>query len=185
LFAPLVLFAALCLREIFPPSREGSKANRFDRVPAILLGVLLIVFYAYSVLTLYPGWTKRGDWARVGAFLEQHEQPNQPIVIFTAFDALALPFNYKGVNKILPDEKFFAFEREAAPESADAWRAQTDFIISEIPAGADEVWLLTNEKCAAGDACRPLENFVAANYTVIVEKEFYKEKVRLLRRKQK
>ncbi|HVE58650.1 MAG TPA: hypothetical protein VNB22_17590, partial [Pyrinomonadaceae bacterium] len=67
--------------------------------------------------------------------------------------------------------------------SADSWRRQTAFIISEIPLDAKEIWLLTNEKCAVKDACAPLENFVAANYTIIEEKDFYKEKVRLLRKK--
>jgi hypothetical protein len=120
----------------------------------------------------------------VGAFLEQNEKPNQAVVVFTAFDALALPYYYKGANKILPDEKLFDRELEAAG-SAESWDKQTGFIISEIPPGAPEIWLLTNEKCAVKEACRPLENFIAANYTVISEKEFYKEKVRLLRKKQK
>ncbi|HEY0461649.1 MAG TPA: glycosyltransferase family 39 protein [Pyrinomonadaceae bacterium] len=185
LFAPLVLFAGLVLKEIFPQRREGAKEQRFNRIFAISLAVLLMVFYGYSVFTLYPGWTKRGDWARVGAFIERNETPNQPIVVFTAFDALALPYNYQGVNKILPDEKFFAFEREAEKGSADAWRSQTEFVISEIPPGAEEIWLLTNEKCDVKDACRPLENFVRQNYTITQEKNFYKEKVRLLRKKQK
>ena len=115
----------------------------------------------------------------------KNETPNQPIVVFTAFDALALPYDCQGINKILPDEKFFAFEREAEKGSADAWRSQTEFVISEIPPGAEEIWLLTNEKCDVKDACRPLENFVRQNYTITQEKNFYKEKVRLLRKKQK
>ena len=40
--------------------------------------------------------------------LEQRETANQPIIVFTTFDAIALSYNYKGANKILPDEKFFA-----------------------------------------------------------------------------
>ena len=105
--------------------------------------------------------------------------------MFKAFDALALAYYYKGANKILPDERLFDWELEAEAGSAESWRGQTGFIISEIPPDAPEIWLLTNEKCAVKDACRPLENFVAANYTVISEKDFYKEKVRLLRKRQK
>lgn len=183
LFAPLILFAGLIFREVLTQGREAAKAQRFQPIFAGLLAVLLIIFFSYSVYTLYPNLTKRGDWARVGAFLEQNEKPNQPIIVFTAFDALVLPYNYKGVNKILPDEKFFDWEFEAEAGSAESWHRQTEFIISEIPPGATEFWLLTNEKCAVKDACRPLENFVAANYTIIEEKDFYKEKVRLLRKK--
>jgi hypothetical protein len=126
---------------------------------------------------------KRGDWARVAAFLEEREKPGQPVVVFTTFDALALPYHYKGVNRILPDERFFDWELEGPPGSASAWRRQTEFVISEIPPEAREVWLLTNEKCGSGSECGPLENFVRANYTIVEEKDFYKEKVRLLRRK--
>lgn len=185
LFAPLILFVALVLSEILTPRREDAKAQRIKLIFAVSLAILLVIFFSYSIYTLYPNLAKRGDWARVGAFLEQSEKPNQPIVIFTAFDALALPYHYRGANKILPDEKFFAFDLEGEAGSADAWRKQTDFIISEIPADAGEVWLLTNEKCNVKQSCEPLENFVRANYTVIVEKDFYKEKVRLLRKKQK
>ena len=183
LFVPLILFVGLVFQEILTRRREEAKAPRFKPIFAGLLAVLLIGFFSYSIYTLYPHFTKRGDWARVGAFLEQHEKPDQPIIVFTAFDAPALPYNYKGVNKILPDEKFFDWEFEAEAGSADSWRRQTEFIISEIPADAAEIWLLTNEKCAVKDACAPLENFVRANYTIIEEKDFYKEKVRLLRKK--
>jgi len=133
------------------------------------------VFFSYSIYTLYPNLTKRGDWARIGSFLKQNETPNQPIIIFTVFDALALPYHYRGANRILPDEKFFDWELEAEPGSADAWRKQTDFIISKIPAETKEIWLLTNEKCNAGQSCLALENFVEANYNIIQEKNSTKK----------
>ncbi|HVE55722.1 MAG TPA: glycosyltransferase family 39 protein, partial [Pyrinomonadaceae bacterium] len=113
LFAPLILFAGLVLQEI--------STQRFKLIFAVSLAVLLLIFFSYSVYTLYPNLTKRGDWARVGAFLEQNEKPNQPIIVFTAFDAPALPYNYRGVNKIFPDEKFFDWEFEAPAGSADSW----------------------------------------------------------------
>jgi amino acid transporter len=184
LFAPLLLFVGLIFQEILTRRREDAEAQSIKPIFAVSLAALLLMFFSYSIYTLYPHLTKRGDWARVGAFLEQNEKPNQPIIVFTAFDAPALPYNYRGVNKILPDEKFFDWEFEAAAGSADSWRRQTEFIISEIPPDATEIWLLTNEKCAVKDACVPLENFVRANYTIIEEKDFYKEKVRLLRKKQ-
>jgi hypothetical protein len=173
LFVPCVLFVFTVLKAVLP------------RRAALGFALVFVFLFSYSIYTLYPNLTKRGDWARVGAFLERNEKPNQPVVVFTAFDALALPYHYKGENKILPDEKFFDWEFEAEAGSEASWRGQTEFIISEIPPGAEEIWLLTNEKCAVKDACRPLENFVRENYTITVEKDFYKEKVRLLRKKQK
>ena len=187
LFAPLFLCAALILSEILSPKRADARKKEkrlaTRKISTVFLAVFAAVFFSYSVYTLYPNLTKRGDWARVGLFLEQNETPNQPIIVFTTFDALALPYHYQGANRILPDEKFFDWELEAEPRSADAWRRQTDFVISKIPAEAKEIWLLTNEKFDAGQACLPLENFVEANYTIVQEKKFYKETVRLLRKK--
>ncbi|MEP6903182.1 MAG: glycosyltransferase family 39 protein [Actinomycetota bacterium] len=171
LFVPLVLFVFTVLINILP------------RRSWIFLALIFAFLYPYSIYNLYPNATKRGDWSRVAVFIEQNEKPNQPIIVFTAFDALALPYYYKGANKILPDEKLFDWEIEADKETKLSWKKQTEFIISGIPPAAPEVWLLTNEKCDVRSACEPLENFVEAHYTVIEERDFFKEKVRLLRKK--
>jgi hypothetical protein len=183
-FATFVLLAAAVANGFLPQRRDGAEGKKIN-YPLVLTGVLCAAFFAYSLATLYPNLAKRGDWARVAAYLEQNEKPGQPIILFQAYDAIALPFHYRGRNRVLPDEKFFAFDYEDKAGSAASFRDQIDFIIREIPPGADEIWLLTNEKCAVEDACLPLENYAAANYTVIEEKNFYKEKVRLLRRKGK
>ena len=186
LFAPLILSIGLAVKAILPP-RRAENVNVYSArkiIMAAALTIFVLIFFAYSTFSLYPNLTKRGDWARVGAFIEQNESANQPIIVFTTFDAVALPYNYHGVNPILPDEKFFIWEFEDEVGSANSWRRQTEFIISKIPPESSEIWLLTNEKCEKGQACEPLENFVQANYTVIEEKDFYKEKARLLRKKQ-
>lgn len=171
LFVPLILFVFAILKNILP------------RRSWIIFAVIYFLLFSYSIYSLYPNLTKRGDWARVGTFIEQNEKPDQPIIIFTTFDAISLPYYYKGKNKILPDERFFSFEIEDKVGSANSWRKQTEFIISEIPPDAKEIWLLTNDKCSFGDACLPLENFIEANYNTVETKDFYLEKVRLLRKK--
>ncbi len=125
---------------------------------------------------------KRGDWARVAAFIEQNEQPNQPIIVFRVYDVFALRAHYNGVNKILPDEKLLDFNLEAEQDSPLAHLRQIEFVISKIPPGAKEIWLATDEGCQTTESCLPLENFIKANYTIIQEKEFYLEKLRLLRK---
>ena len=118
-------------------------------------------------------------------YIQQNEKPNQPIVVFTVFDALNLPYHYRGVNKILPDERFFNWGIEGAYGAADSIKSENNYAISKFPSEAEEIWLATGERCQTTKACEPLENFVAANYTIVEEKDFYKEKVRLLRKKQK
>lgn len=149
----------------------------------ILYAAAYLVFFVYAISALYPNLTKRGDWERVAQYISQNEKPDQPIVSFSAYETIALPFYYKGANKILPDEKFFSFFAEAEAGSPDNYRKQIEFVISEVPPEAEEIWLLTSEKCDIKQACEPLEKFVEANYTIIEEKNFYKEKVRLLRKK--
>ncbi len=173
-FAPLILLAGLLAAKILPKKSW------------IYIAVFYAIFYIYAIAALYPNLAKRGDWARVGAFIEQNEQPNQPIIVFTNYDALCLPYHYRGVNTILPDENFFKWEAEDARDSPNVYRKQTEFIISEIPPGAPEIWLLTGETCRLPKtkaACQPLENFVEANYTVIEKQDFYLETIRLLRKK--
>jgi uncharacterized membrane protein len=182
-FVPFILFVGSVLAGISTRRHGDAEIGKTGFYSVVAFTVLVAIFFSYSLFTLYPNLAKRGDWARVGAFIEQNEKPNQPIIIFQAYDAIALPYHYKGANRILPDEKFFAFEAEDKSGSANSFRGQIDFIISKIPRDAEEIWLLTNEKCAVGEACLPLENFVRSDYTIVQEKNFYKERVRLLRRK--
>jgi len=170
-FVAVFLFFSLILTKILP---EKSW---------IFVAALYSIFFAYSIYAMYPNFTKRGDWARVAEFISQTETPNQPIVIFPTYDSIALPNYYKGANKILPTEKIFSFFPEDKMGSPNVYRNQIDFIIEQFPREADEVWLLTDGNCEIERSCEPLENFVKANYTIIQEKDFYEEKVRLLRKK--
>lgn len=171
LFVPTLIFVGLILSKILP--QKGSA----------ILAALLALFFGYSIFTLYPNLAKRGDWARVAAFLEQNERQNQPIIVFQAYDALPLRAHYHGANKILPDERLQEWGVEDEFGGPQTFARQIGFVISEIPTEAEEIWLATDESCQMTKACQPLENFIEANYTIIEEKEFYLEKIRLLRKK--
>jgi uncharacterized membrane protein len=177
LFAPVFLFASVLI------------GNSLPRKITIVFVVAFAVLFPYSqIYKQFPNLSKRGDWARVARFIELNEKPNQPIIVFRNYDALSLPVYYKGVNRILPDEKFFAWSQEDDLTSENAFRLQTEYIISRIPTDAEEIWLATEEIChfeKTKAACRLLENYVEANYTIVETKEFYKEKVYLLRKKPK
>ena len=170
IFVPTLIFIGLILSKILSPKSSGA------------LAVLLAIFFGYSIFTLYPNLAKRGDWARVAAFIEQNERQNQPIIVFQTYDALPLRAHYRGANRILPDEKLFEWGIEDEFGSPQTFARQIEFVISKIPDEA-EIWLATDESCETTKACQPLENFIQANYTIILEKEFYLEKVRLLRKK--
>lgn len=173
-FVPLVLFVFAFLSNVFP------------RKSWIVFALIFASLYSYSFYTSYQMSAKRGDWIRVARFIEANEKANQPIVIFQNYDALSLPYHYRGVNKILPDEKHFSWSFEDTPTSENALRKQIEFVISEIPPDTEELWLATEEICQIPEtakACQPLEKFIEANYTVVQEKDFYLERVRFLRKK--
>ena len=172
-FAAIMIFAGALLVGLLP------------RRAWFFAALLYAVFFTYAIAVMHPNLTKRGDWARVARYIAEREKPDQPIVFFPVYDALALPYYYRGANRILPGERYFDFHTEAELGNQNSFRRQIEFIISRIPPEAEEIWLLTDENCQIKQACEPLDNFVAQNYTIIEEKGFYKEKVRLLRRKQK
>ena len=178
LFVPTTLFAASFIADL--TRRDHPQTNTFL---FSIIGILAVASFTYSLTKQYPTFAKRGDWARVGDYIRQNESPDQPIIVFTTYEALALPNHYRGVNRILPDERFFEFELEDESGSLDSYKNQIDFVISKVPADANEIWLLMPGDSAGQPACLPLENYVKANYTIEKEKEFYLEKVFLLRKK--
>jgi hypothetical protein len=176
LFVPLVLFLASFLNDIAPTTHRKSSM-------AVAGGALLVCgFFSYAFITHYPNLAKPGDWARVGTFIEQNESPNQPIVIFHTYDAMTLPYEYNGVNEILPKDHFLDFDLETA--TPDIILRRTSFTISQIPPSAREIWLLTNYECGSEGTCDRLESYVADNYDTVIDKQLYMQRVRLLSRRQ-
>jgi uncharacterized membrane protein len=175
LFVPLILLIASLFANLLP--EKGW----------IILAVVFALLFPYSVYNLYPKLAKRGDWSNISKFIEANERSNQAIVTSQVYDAIAVPFHYKGKNRIFPDERFFEWNLEDSLSSENAFKKQTEFIISKIPADNQEIWMLTRDSCHNEEtkaSCRPLENFVQEHYTIEIEKDFYLEKLRLLRKKQ-
>ncbi len=178
LFVPMILFGALLARDLL----RGLFQNR-AMVPTIVFSLAVISSFTYGTLNIYPAFTKRGDWARVGEFIRSNETPGQPIIVFITFESLALRYHYAGVNRILPAERFFVYGPEAKYGSVDSLKNEIDYVISTIPPEADRIWLAVGEKCIATEACTPLQKYIDANYTIEIEKDFYLERVYLLKRK--
>lgn len=175
LFVPLVLFLGAIALDVLP------------RKILIIVAVLFALLFPYTgIYKQFPDFAKHGDWRHIAEFIRENEKPGQPIVVFPNFDALSLPYYYKGANAILPDEKFFAWKIQEPTMGEHAFRDEIEFVVSEIPPEAEEIWLATEEVCQnerTRAACRPLEKFVEANYTVVETRDFFQERLRLLRKK--
>lgn len=182
----------IALRHVFPlfvPLFLLVAALFVKLIPRRILPIVVLIYaalFSYSLYNQYSPLAKRGDWIRIAKYIETNEKPNQPIIVFQNYDALSLPYHYKGVNKILPDDNFFAWHPEDDFAGENALKKQTDFVISQIPTNAEEIWLATEELCQNEEtaaSCRPLENYVETNYTVLKTEDFYKERLRLLKKK--
>lgn len=178
LFIPTVLLIALLIRDV-----GKDRSEQFKNVALACIAAMVAVFFVYGILNLYPTWTKRGDWARASRFIEENGSPGQPIAVFPVYDALVPRFHYSGPNAIVPKSGYFTFVPEAPDGSPERFTREIEFLITEIPKDADRVWLSVSDWCANGQNCRPLQNYIDANYTVEIEKEFYLQKLYLLKKK--
>lgn len=176
LFVPVILFLASLLFDVVPRRR------------VVWVAALLVSFYAASLFSVYAPLAKRGDWARIAAFIQANEQPGEPIIVFRAYDEQPLGFYYKGLNQIvLKNEPHEHFGAEDKPKTATRWRRQIESMIAEIPPDNQRLWLITEETCDNAETvieCQPLEDFVREHYVVERAEFFYQRKLRLLRRKQ-
>lgn len=177
LFAPLTLFLASLIADAY-----GTKVERGGwKYVATLAGIVVLWFFWYALNGMHPGWTKNGDWARVGAYIQQNEKPGQPIVVFHTYDALVMPYHYHGPNRVIPDERFFDFDfGVSTPERV---RERTEFTISKIPADAAEIWVIANDECRRPGVCEQFEQFLNNKYEVVDQKAFYRNNVTLLRKR--
>ncbi len=173
LFIPLLLFFSVL------------SANITKRNGLYVWLILLLIFLPTRLFSDYSP-AKNGDWTRVADFIEQNEAENQPIATFQIHDSIPLNYAYDGKNEILRADSLDDWAAEDKPLSAARWRRQIKVLIELVPSDNSYLWLVTESYCFdEGEAveCRPLEEFVEANYTVEKSADFYRRRVRLLKRK--
>jgi hypothetical protein len=177
LFLPAILFFCSILKDTI---------NNF-RAWLAIAGILAL-FSASAIFARYEPLMKRGDAERIARFIEQNEQPNQPIVVFKVYNVLPLNFYYRGVNQFVPKPETITYDwnPEAPLDGETAWQRQINFIISQIPPEHQKIWLVTEDFCDAPKTmiqCQPLEDFLEEHYVVERTEFFFHRKLRLLRRK--
>ena len=173
LLLPVIMFFSALLYEVF------------SKKVLLAWAMLLAFFIPFSTCQEFDGLVKRGDWEKAAAYVQANEKAGQTILLFKPYDSLAFKVYYKGPNAVLPGEGFFTWSQQNRfnfTEAAAALDDQTRSLISQIPPGTNEVWLLTGEVCdnpKTLEACRALEEYFDSNYTMVDSKEFYLEKIRL------
>jgi len=153
----------------------------------LALWTALIV--ATSVVSLYATYrpmAKLGDWIRVAAFIQAHEQAGQPIVVFDSQSSLPLALYYHGPNAIVPLPRPMDFTRYDLRTVALSDPAQVRNAFLQSPGSRPSYWLVTSDSCRRAPVnfrCEILDGFIARHFDVQIDEAFYKSHVRLLLRK--
>jgi hypothetical protein len=179
--AGLLLPALLCVYAAFAFTRPLLRTALLAAWTA-----LIATTCGLTLATEYQHMAKIGDWMRVAAYVQAHERPGQPIVIFEPQAALTLAAYYHGPNQIVALPRAMNFQRydlrlAALHSTADVARG-----FEGAGAANGYVWLVTTDFCRRDPInfrCELLDEYVTRHYDVRSEQAFYWSHVRLLQSK--
>jgi hypothetical protein len=173
---PLVILSVYAVISLLPEKR----------LRLMLAGWTLLVVCGSvaSLVETYSLPTKPWDAKRLTAFVEQYEQPDEPILLFTS--ELALPFShyYHGCNPLLPLPRPASLVTYDLSQFILNDEKEIERALDRVPGEHRKVWLLWNQFPACMGVqfnYKVLENYVGKNYEVEIEQSFNNASARLLR----
>ncbi len=178
-----VLFVPVLL--LFLSVISITKNKKYIAIWTTLILVISIVSLAFQYKTL----AKPGDFIRVADYIMEHENNNQPILIFRREMALPFEYYYKGINRIVPIPKEFSFTGTYNYDKSE-WPLKSEKevanIFSSISGSPASFWLITNQDYKIYNQSVNsyyLEDYINQNFNIISYKKFYGVDLRLLRKK--
>ncbi len=148
--------------------------------------VITMFFYSTSLYTTYKPMAKIGDWARVASYIMAAEKPSQAILAFNQESAMTLAYYYSGPNAIVPIPKELDFQTFNVRDFVLRDEKEISTALSHIPGDHQFIWLINQSDCTYFEVnfkCEILEEFISKYYSVDVNKNFFRSRVRLLHRK--
>jgi hypothetical protein len=165
-------------------------ADRFGpRRRAVLAGFMatLLVLCAGASFLRYRPLAKIGDYRRVAEYLEEKEQPNEPILVAASHAEYPLRVYYDGVNTIIP----IPGHDDLATYDVNKWMIHDPQEIVDALSGVaagGHFWVFTDRPPEAEWSNHPLnfqmiEDVLNDGFVLESEQDFYKAEVRKFRRK--
>jgi hypothetical protein len=151
--------------------------------------LIIALFYATTLYASHAPLAKNGDWQRVASHVMAHEKPGQPILVFRGRGALTLSYYYTGQNPIVPLPSENRYDTLNLSEEVLRDEQQVADAISRVPGSHDELWVIMDgdpKRCVYEDLnynCQILESYLEKHYAVEASQDFFRSRVRLLRRK--
>jgi hypothetical protein len=155
----------------------------------LLAGISFML--ACNLVTLierYMTMAKPGNYKKVASYIMEHEKSDQPILIHTPDEALALGYHYKGRNPVVPlpreeDCQYYNLQKYVLGSEDEISAA-----LSKVPGNHEYIWLLTTgtdrncEYLGVEFNCIVLEQFARKHYRPLVDETYEGLRLRFLRR---
>jgi hypothetical protein len=144
--------------------------------------VMLLMFAVSSTYSRFKTWAKPGSWDKVAGFIEQNEQPAQPIAVFHAGATLPLSYYYHGRNRLIAIPRENSWERFDLQGYVLKNEADISNALNPYNGSGRFIWLVTDNQCSYAGVnynCEMLEEFFKRNYVLERTQTFGTATVRL------
>lgn len=166
----------------------GMYTARTWRLAITAFAVLWVAFNGYATWWMFHPLAKQGDYKRVAKYLEEHQEPGEPVAVATSHAALPFRAYYRGSGEIFP----LPFEDTYDQYVIERWRFESPEHVRAClhPAIAKDgtLWLFTDrgeeaEYFGISLNFRFLEQVLREDFDLVSEKDFFNAKVREFRQK--
>jgi hypothetical protein len=162
---------------------------------AIRLWFCVLLFLSATALAItYAPLSTEGDWKRVAHYVMQHEQPQQPVLVFSGESLLPLAHYYRGPNPLVPIPRPMSLKVYNMDSQILQSQDEIEAALASLPE-TQAIWLVQElDYRTAGPAtgcqpdnsrfnCQILETFLQEHYRVEQSQLFHRSLVRFLKRK--
>ncbi len=162
---------------------------------AVLAWFGILLFSSITTLTItYRTLSTEGDWRHVAEYVMQHEQANQPALVFSGESLLPLSHYYQGINSLIPIPRPMSLK---VYDTSKLELKQEQDILQPVQSMPDytELWIIQEldyiqygnfQSCQPQNSrfnCQILESFIQKYYSVEQQQVFDRSLVRLVRQK--
>ena len=88
---------------------------------------------------------KTGDWARVAAYLEAHERPGEPVLVFVPDGVYPFEWHYGGCNRLIPVPRPVSLRRYDPAARVLSGTAPLAAALAEVAEPGGTFWLVDDE----------------------------------------
>ncbi len=161
----------------------GMYTARTWRVAMLGFAALWVAFNGYAAWWMFHPMAKQGDYKRVAKYLEEHQEPGEPVAVATSHAALPFRAYYRGTGEIYP----LPFEDTYDQYVIERWRFESPEHVRAClrPAISQDgtLWLFTDrgeeaEYFGVSLNFAFLEQVLREDFDLVSEKDFFNAKVR-------